>query len=66
MYDNIIKTYELKYIINNLLSLDLTTNERETFLHIKLVPNTNNCPLCLSDYNKWLHKIKINILYFHN
>lgn len=52
MYDNIIKTYELKYIINNLLSLDLTTNERETFLHIKLVPNTNNCPLCFSDYNK--------------
>ena len=36
MYDNIIKTYELEHIRNKIKSIDITTKDRDTLLHIKL------------------------------
>ena len=51
MYDNIIKTYELEHIRNKIKSIDITTKDRDTLLHIKLNTQKECCPFCyISNY----------------
>ena len=51
MYDNIIKTYKFEHIRNKIKSIDITTNDRDLLLHIRLNPEKECCPYCyISNY----------------
>ena len=46
MYDNITKTYEFEHIRNKIKTINVTTDKRDLFLHIKLNPEKECCPFC--------------------
>jgi len=42
MYDNITKTYEFEHIRNKIKTINVTTDKRDLFLHIKFGSFTLN------------------------